>query len=251
MELTMSNWVDATVKKVTWWSDTLFSLVVNASVEPFKAGQFTKLSIMEGDKRIARAYSYVNGPNNPDLEFYLINVESGLLSPRLAQLKPGDTVLIEQRATGFFTLDEIPPSEQLWMLSTGTAIGPFLSILQQQEVWQKYTQINLVHGVRFNADLSYQNLIHTLINAHPTQLNYIPVVSREEPQQGLKGRITTAIQNGELFSKASRTPSPGNSQFMICGNPQMVKDTTQLLLDKNFKRNRRRDPGHITVEQYW
>ena len=107
----MSNWVEATVKNVTWWSETLFSLTVNANVEPFKAGQFTKLSIMDGDKRIARAYSYVNAPENPDLEFYLINVIDGLLSPRLATLQPGDTVLIEQHATGFFTLDEIPQSD--------------------------------------------------------------------------------------------------------------------------------------------
>ena len=107
----MSNWIDATVKKVTWWSKTLFSLTVNADIDSFKAGQFTKLSIMEHDKRIARAYSYVNAPNNPDLEFYLINVADGLLSPRLATLQPGGTVLIERRASGFFTLDEIPQSE--------------------------------------------------------------------------------------------------------------------------------------------
>ncbi|MBB1446519.1 FAD-binding oxidoreductase, partial [Pseudoalteromonas sp. SG41-6] len=96
----MSNWVDASVKKVTWWNETLFSLTLNADVEPFKAGQFTKLSVMDNDKRIVRAYSYVNSPENNDLEFYLINVANGLLSPRLAKLQPGDTVLIERRATG-------------------------------------------------------------------------------------------------------------------------------------------------------
>ncbi|GAA81472.1 ferredoxin--NADP+ reductase [Pseudoalteromonas sp. BSi20495] len=100
----MSNWVDATVKKVTWWNETLFSLTVNADVEPFKAGQFTKLSIIEDDKRIARAYSYVNSPDSSALEFYLINVADGLLSPRLAKLQPGDNVLIERRATGFLRL---------------------------------------------------------------------------------------------------------------------------------------------------
>ncbi|MDQ2042794.1 ferredoxin--NADP reductase [Pseudoalteromonas sp. 20-92] len=247
----MSNWVDATVKKVTWWNETLFSLTVNADVEPFKAGQFTKLSIIEDDKRIARAYSYVNSPDSSVLEFYLINVADGLLSPRLAKLQPGDNVLIERRATGFFTLDEIPQSEQLWMLGTGTAIGPFLSILQQPEVWQKYQHINLVHGVRFNSDLSYQPLINELLKAYPTQLNYIPVVSREEPLEGLHGRITDVIRSSRLFDKVKLDPAPNNAQFMICGNPQMVKDTTEFLIGKSFKRNRRREPGHITVEQYW
>ncbi|WP_405597188.1 MULTISPECIES: ferredoxin--NADP reductase [unclassified Pseudoalteromonas] len=247
----MSNWVDASVKKVTWWNETLFSLTLNADVEPFKAGQFTKLSVMDNDKRIARAYSYVNSPENNDLEFYFINVASGLLSPRLAKLQPGDTVLIERRATGFFTLDEIPQSEQLWMLSTGTAIGPFLSMLQQSEIWQKYQYINLVHGVRYNNDLSYQELINELLKQYPDQLNYIPVVSREKPLQGLNGRITNAIANKTLFEHVKLSPTANNAQFMICGNPQMVKDTTELLVGQNFKRNRRREPGQITVEQYW
>ncbi|MBB1385841.1 ferredoxin--NADP reductase [Pseudoalteromonas sp. SG45-5] len=247
----MSNWVDASVKKVTWWNETLFSLTLNADVEPFKAGQFTKLSVMDNDKRIVRAYSYVNSPENNDLEFYLINVANGLLSPRLAKLQPGDTVLIERRATGFFTLDEIPQSEQLWMLSTGTAIGPFLSMLQQSEIWQKYQYINLVHGVRYNNDLSYQELINELLKQYPEQLNYIPVVSREKPLQGLNGRITKAIANKTLFEHVKLSPTANNAQFMICGNPQMVKDTTELLIGQNFKRNRRREPGQITVEQYW
>ncbi|ALS34622.1 ferredoxin--NADP+ reductase [Pseudoalteromonas translucida KMM 520] len=247
----MSNWVDATVKTITWWTDSLFSITVNADVEPFKAGQFTKLSIMDGDKRIARAYSYVNAPDDPNLEFYLINVVDGLLSSHLAKLQPGDNVLIERRATGFFTLDEIPASEQLWMLSTGTALGPFLSMLQQSEVWQKYQHINLVHGVRLNDDLSYQELINTLLEAHPTQLNYIPVVSREQAEVGLHGRITDMIANKQLFSHVGLNATPENAQFMICGNPQMVKDTTELLIKQNYQRNRRRTPGHITVEQYW
>ncbi|MBT2150428.1 ferredoxin--NADP reductase [Pseudoalteromonas tetraodonis] len=247
----MSNWIDATVKSVKWWNESLFSLTVNADVEPFKAGQFTKLSIMDGEKRIARAYSYVNAPDDPNLEFYLINVVNGQLSSHLAQLTPGDTVLMERRASGFFTLDEVPASEQLWMLSTGTAIGPFLSILQQSEVWQKYKHINLVHGVRQNSDLSYQELINKLIKSHPSQLNYIPVVSREMPLQGLAGRITTVIENNALYEHVGLYATPNNAQFMLCGNPQMVKDTTELLLAQNYKRNRRKEPGHITVEQYW
>ena len=247
----MSNWIDATVKSVKWWNESLFSLTVNADVEPFKAGQFTKLSVMDGEKRIARAYSYVNAPDDPNLEFYLINVVDGQLSSHLAQLTPGDTVLMERRASGFFTLDEVPASEQLWMLSTGTAIGPFLSILQQSEVWQKYKHINLVHGVRLNSDLSYQELINKLLKAHPGQLNYVPVVSREEPLQGLAGRITTVIKNNALSEHVGLCATPNNAQFMLCGNPQMVKDTSELLVAQNYKRNRRKEPGHITVEQYW
>ena len=108
-----------------------------------------------------------------------------------------------------------------------------------------------MHGVRFNNDLSYQALINELLRVYPAQLNYIPVVRREEPLQGLSGRITNAIESNRLFEYVKLVPKPSNAQFMIWGNPQMVKDTTALLLDKNFTRNRRKNPGNITVEQYW
>ncbi|CAM3835683.1 MULTISPECIES: ferredoxin--NADP reductase [Pseudoalteromonas] len=246
----MSNWVEAKVKDIVWWTDTLFSLIVNADVEPFKAGQFTKLSMMMDDKRIARAYSYVNSPDSADLEFYLINVADGLLSQQLAKLTPGDTVLIERRASGFFTLDEVPTSEQLFMLSTGTAIGPFLSILEQGDVWQQFKHITLVHGVRLNADLSYQDKIAQLQQQY-AQLHYLPVVSREPAIIGLNGRITSGIADGSLFTHCQSAVTPQNAQFMICGNPDMVKDTSALLTERGYTRNRRREPGQITVEQYW
>ncbi len=246
----MSNWVEAKVKDIVWWTDTLFSLIVNADVEPFKAGQFTKLSMMMDDKRIARAYSYVNSPDSDDLEFYLINVAGGLLSQQLAKLTPGDTVLIERRASGFFTLDEIPASKQLWMLSTGTAIGPFLSMLEQGDVWQRFEEVVLVHGVRLNADLSYQAKITQLQQQYP-QLQYVSVVSREQPKQGLHGRITEHIANETLFNHCHLMPTPDTAQFMVCGNPEMVKETSAILTDKGYTRNRRREPGQITVEQYW
>ncbi|MGO2129206.1 MAG: ferredoxin--NADP reductase [Pseudoalteromonas prydzensis] len=246
----MSNWIEASVKDIVWWTDSLFSLIVNADVEPFKAGQFTKLSMMMDEKRIARAYSYVNAPSSPDLEFYLINVADGLLSQRLAKLKAGDTVMIESRASGFFTLDEIPASEQLFMLSTGTAIGPFLSILEQGDVWQQFKHITLVHGVRLNADLSYQTKITQLQQQYP-QLHYLPVVSREPAIIGLDGRITSRIADDSLFAHCHNGVTPDNAQFMICGNPDMVKDTSALLTEQGYTRNRRREPGQITVEQYW
>ncbi|WP_404343419.1 ferredoxin--NADP reductase [Pseudoalteromonas mariniglutinosa] len=246
----MSNWVEGQVKEIKWWTDSLFSLILNADVEPFTAGQFTKLALQVDDKRIARAYSYVNAPSDPNLEFYLINVAEGLLSPQLAKLKAGDTLMIERHATGFFTVDELPASEQLLLLSTGTAIGPYLSMLVQGDVWQKYQHVHLVHGVRCNADLSYQDKIKQLQAVYP-QLIYTPVVSRESANLGLNGRVTEVIKNNRLFDLMPHCVTPSNTQFMICGNPQMVKDTTALLLDRGFTRHRRREPGNITVEQYW
>lgn len=116
----MADWVTGKVTKVQFWTDALFSLTLHAPVHPFTAGQFAKLGLDIDGERVQRAYSYVNAPDNPDLEFYLVTVPDGKLSPRLAALKPGDEVQIVSDAAGFFVLDEIPDCDTLWMLATGT-----------------------------------------------------------------------------------------------------------------------------------
>jgi len=246
----MANWLTGKVKAIKWWNERLFSLIVNAPITSFKAGQFTKLALNIGDKRIARAYSFVNAPNNQDLEFYLIKVDEGSLTIPLAKLKIGDEVQIASDASGFFTIDEVPSAQQLWLLSTGTGIGPYLSILQENQVWKKYEKIILVHAARKQEDLSYQNLITNLCEQY-SQLTYVSVVSREQNPTGLVGRVPNLIETGELFEFCALTPTKSTSQFMVCGNPDMVKDTSTLLHQLGYERNRRRAPGHVTVEQYW
>ncbi|CAH9061304.1 Flavodoxin/ferredoxin--NADP reductase [Pseudoalteromonas holothuriae] len=246
----MARWVTGKVLDLIWWTPSLFSLKVAADVQPFKAGQFTKLALEVDGKRIARAYSYVNSPHDPTLEFYLIEVTDGCLSQKLARLTAGDDIYIDAQANGFLTIEEIPDAHTLWMLSTGTAIGPFLSILAQGKLWDRFRQVILVHGVRANDDLTYRQQISMTQQAFK-QFKYVPVVSREVPEYGLSGRITHILESGELVAFCALEELPKSSHFMICGNPQMVKDTTHWLTTKGFKRHRRAEPGHISVEQYW
>ncbi|NOU52214.1 ferredoxin--NADP reductase [Pseudoalteromonas sp. JBTF-M23] len=246
----MPQWVTGKVLDVNWWTPSLFSLKVCADVQPFKAGQFTKLALHIEDKRIARAYSFVNSPQDPVLEFYLVEVADGSLSNKLSELKVNDELYVDAQPNGFLTLEEVPDADVLWMLSTGTAIGPFLSIIAQGNLWDRFKQVILVHGVRHNDDLTYQHQIMATQQLFQ-QFTYIPVVSREKPLSGLTGRITELLKTGELSAYCGFTELPKSSHFMICGNPQMVKDTTELLIESGFKRHRRAEPGHITVEQYW
>ncbi len=118
----MADWIPAQVIANRHWNQDLFSLSLRANIEPFKAGQFTKLGIMIGDNLIQRAYSFVNPPQQADIEIYATRVADGLLSPRLHALQAGDTVQISARASGFFTLEEIANSQHLWLFATGTAI---------------------------------------------------------------------------------------------------------------------------------
>ena len=254
----MSEWVDGRVHEVIRWSDKLFSLRVEAELEPYQAGQFTKLSLMlpaaDGSgtlERVGHAYSFVNAPGAPYHEFYIVLIPEGRLTPHLARLQPGDTLQLAPRASGFLTLTEIPDARDLWMLATGTAIGPFLSMLATGEAAARFRHLVLVHGVRLGEELGYGDTINQLLARWPGQLHYVPFVSRERWPQGLAGRIPAAIGDGRLEQFVGLSLVPEQSQVMICGNPQMVRDTQEILLQRGLRKNLRRAPGEITVEHYW
>ena len=234
----MADWVTGKVTKVQNWTDALFSLTVHAPVLPFTAGQFTKLGLEIEGERVQRAYSYVNSPDNPDLEFYLVTVPDGKLSPRLAALKPGDEVQVVSEAAGFFVLDEVPDCETLWMLATGTAIGPYLSILQLGKDLERFK--------------SYLPLMQELEKRYEGKLRIQTVVSRETAAGSLTGRLPALIESGELESAVGLPMNKETSHVMLCGNPQMVRDTQQLLKEtRQMTKHLRRRPGHMTAEHYW
>jgi ferredoxin--NADP+ reductase len=247
----VSAWIEGTVVRLRRWTDELYSLQVKADISPFTAGQFTRLALDIDGERVARPYSFVNTPDNPVLEFYFIIVPHGPLTHELIRLQPGDRIYIASRAAGFFILNEVPDAEVLWMLSTGTAIGPFLSILGETEVWERFKKIVLVHAVRTAVELTYPDEINALLEKHPRQLQMIPFVSREDTPLAIRGRVPDAIEDGRLEARAGIPLNADNSQVMICGNPAMVRDTTRVLEARGLKKNKRRDPGHITTEQYW
>jgi len=247
----MSNWVKGCVTSNYHWTDTLFTLKLTAPVEPFEPGQFTKLRLPEGDGWIQRAYSYVNAPDEPEVEIYATSVADGKLSPRLFALEPGDEIWVDADPNGYLTLSEVPDAEQLWMISTGTGIGPFLSILKAGEVWHRFKRVVLVHGVRWGNELTYQDLIASLLAVYPDRFIYQPFVSREPRAEAISGRIPFAISDGMLERHVGLILSPDTSQIMICGNPDMIKDMKKVLEQRGFRKNLRRTPGHITTENYW
>ncbi|MDR5617085.1 ferredoxin--NADP(+) reductase [Arsenophonus sp.] len=248
----MANWVTGKIIKNHKWTDALFSLILEAPIKPFIAGQYAKLALEINGQRIQRAYSYVNAPNDNQLEFYLVTVPEGKLSPHLEALKPDDPIYVTEEAAGFFVLEELPDCETLWMLSTGTAIGPFLSILQFSENLARFNQIILVHAVRYAEDLSYLPLMKALEKKYQGKLKIQTIVSRENKTGSLIGRIPALIESGQLEQAVKAKIDPTTSHVMLCGNPQMVKDTQQLLkIQRGMDKHLRRKAGHITSEQYW
>lgn len=246
----MSQWTEGRVVRNIAWTDRLHSLQVEADIAPFTAGQFLRLGLMLDGSEVGRPYSLVNPPQARPLEFCFSIVPGGPLSGRLAAMREGDRLLVGPRANGFLVLAEVPPSSCLWLLSTGTGIGPFLSILRTEEPWQRFERIVLVHAARLTSELLYRDVIEGVGAAHPAQFAYIPFVSREATDFALPGRVPAAIADGSLEARAGMA-FDAQCHVMLCGNPQMIDDAQATLVARGLRKHRRREPGHISVESYW
>jgi len=247
----MQKWVEGTVVNQQRWTQTLFTLQVEADVARFEAGQFAKLALAVEGEMVARPYSFVNSPEERPHEFYYVTLPDGPLTQRLCKLQAGDAIYLAPRPAGFLALSEIPDGENLWLISTGTGVGPFLSILKTEGPWQRFKQVVLVHAVRYAEELTYRDSLSRLLGEHGEQMRMVSFVSRESKPGALHGRIPLAIEEGRLEAAAEVALSAKTSQVMICGNPEMVTDTSAALARRGMKKHRRREPGQITVENYW
>lgn len=247
----MSKWLEGRVVGQKRWTDRLCSLQVAAPLGRFQAGQFTKLALDVGGERIARPYSLVNPPGSEPQEFYYNVVAAGPLSPRLAALGAGDAVFVAPNVAGFLVLVEVPEAENLWLVSTGTGLGPFLSILRTEAPWQRFKRVTLVHATRTAAEQAYGDVLASVGVARGDQFHRIAFVSREKAAGALEGRVPTAIRDGRLERAAQVELSAERSHAMLCGNPEMVADVTAALAERGMRKHRRRAPGHISLETYW
>jgi len=245
----MAKWVDGTVIENKQWTDNLHSLRVAADIAPFEAGQFTRLALDIDGEEVSRPFSLVNSPEEAMLDFYFIEVPGGKLSPKLAALKTGDTLKVAAKAAGLMTLAQLAPAKKLFLLSTGTGVGPFISMIKTTQVWQQFEQVTLVHAVRYQKELSYPETIESVKQRYSEQFYYIPVVSREPVEGTLSGRIPQAIESQAIEQLSAVIDT--DSQVLLCGNPDMVMDTMDVLLKRGLTRHTRREPGHISIEKYW
>ncbi|WP_194436904.1 ferredoxin--NADP reductase [Vibrio fluminensis] len=243
------------IQKRTDWTEQVFSLRVTGAPLQFKAGQFTKLALLDEDGNvISRAYSLVNAPltSSDMLEFLIVAAPNGKLSPKLQNLREGEGIYVSHSAHGDLIFETIPKqTKTLWLLSTGTGIGPFLSLLDDISFRPNSEKIVLVHGVRQESDLVYRYLIDQLVHEYQGRLAYQPVVSREKVNDALHGRITDLISTGALMEQCEAQFDASHSFVMLCGNPEMIKDTTKALQQLGLSKHRRAEPGNIVFERYW
>jgi len=246
----MANWLKGVVVENRQWSTGLFSLRIDVPLGEFRAGQFVRVALDIEGEQVARPYSLVNAPHEDFFEIYFNIVPEGPLSPKLATLKAGDEVQVAEKVSGFLTINEVPEVDYLWMMATGTGVGPFLSSLKTEEPWQRFKKIVLGYSVRLAEELSYTETISRLLEEHPNQMEFVPFVTREVKEGAFNSRITASIESGELEKRVGIPLAPETSHIMMCGNSEMIQEVSGLLEARGMRRHRRREPGHVTTEKY-
>lgn len=247
----MITWLNGKVIDKKLWSDDLISLKIQTSPLDFKPGQFVIIGLQHGDTIIHRPYSLVNTPSDSHLEIHFNTVSDGELSPLLTRIEVGDAILISNRPSGLLTLEETPQMPELWLLATGTGVGPFLALLRTKETWHRFEKIILAYSSKYLVDMAYKAEFEALQLAHADKFTFIPFITREKVSGTIHSRITNFIESGELEQLSRTALSAEKSHVMLCGNSNMLDEATQLLENKGLRRHSRREAGNIAIEKYY
>ncbi|TAL53084.1 ferredoxin--NADP reductase [Pandoraea sp.] len=252
----MSQLNQQTVLEVHHWTDTLFSFKTTRDDSfRFTNGQFTMIGLEVEGKPLLRAYSMASANYEETLEFLSIKVQNGPLTSRLQHLKVGDQIYVGRKPTGTLIVDNLLPGKNLYLLSTGTGLAPFMSIIKDPEVYERYEHVVLTHTCRYVDELAYREMIAEELPSHEylgelvrDKLIYYPTVTREAFEN--QGRITELIQSGKLFEDVGLPPFDiERDRMMLCGSPEMLKDTRHLLESMGFVEGHNASPGHYVVEK--
>ena len=234
------------VTSIRQWSEKTFSFTTTRAENfQFENGEFVTLGLRPEGKLIARAYSIVSTNDADYLEFLSIHVPDGPLTSRLAQIREGDGVWINSKATGSLTLRYLQPGRNLYLLATGTGLAPFMCLIQDPEIYKAYERVILVHTVRTVPELAYRQEIEALAG---DRLHYVPTVTREAFPTPVRG--ADLFRSGELFTKLSLPEAdPEFDRVMLCGNPHMNQEMTEYLQERNWTMTTYRGVGNFTVEK--
>jgi ferredoxin--NADP+ reductase len=244
------------VLTVRHWTDTLFSFTTTRNPGfRFQNGQFTMLGLEVDGRPLLRAYSMASANHEDVLEFFSIKVPDGPLTSRLQRVKQGDIVLVGRKPTGTLITDNLLPGKRLLLLSTGTGLAPFASLIKDPDVYERYEKVVLVHGCRQVSDLSYgEQLVASLREDDlfgdmlAGKLEYYPTVTREPFRN--RGRITDLITSQKLFDDLGLPPLDRDSdRIMLCGSPTMLADLRDMFEAHGFAEGNHSEPGHFVIEK--
>ena len=247
-----------TLLSVHYWTPSLLSFRTTRKPNfRFTPGHYARLGLVSTSSNVVwRPFSLVSSSLDEYLEFFAVLIPNGEFSDPLSNMRTGDTILVDKTSYGFMTIDGFAPGNDLWLLATGTGLGPFLSILRDSSTWNAFENIVLVHSVRYAVELAYRDEIQAIIQYHlldtlPARLRYIPVVTREFLPDMLLARIPQLIEDGRLEIAADLKFDSKHSRIMVCGNPEIIRELRVLFTARGFQTNRRVSHGQLAFENYW
>lgn len=245
------------VLNVRHWNDSLFSFKTTRDRGlRFHNGQFVMIGLQVDGRPLMRAYSIASANHEEHLEFFSIKVPDGPLTSRLQNLEPGQEILVSRKPTGTLLLHDLRPGKRLYLFSTGTGLAPFMSLVKDPEMYERFEKIVLVHGVRRTSELAYEEYLSKILPEDEhigeevrAKLIYYPTVTREPYRN--RGRLTDLIASGQLFKDIGLPPlDPAEDRAMICGSPSMLTDLSALLNERNFVISPHiGEPGDYVIER--
>jgi ferredoxin--NADP+ reductase len=245
-----------TVVSVRHYTDRLFSFrVTRPQSFRFRSGEFVMIGLPNAEKPVFRAYSIASPAWDEEIEFFSIKVPDGPLTSELQKIAPGDTVLLRQKSTGTLVIDALTPAKRLFMISTGTGIAPFASLVRDPDTFDKFDEIIVTHTCRDHAELAYGVELFDNLAADPLigeltggRVTLYSTTTREITKR--MGRITRLIENGRFHQDLGIAPlSPETDRVMICGSMHMLKDVKDLVEGLGFKEGSLSHPADFVVER--
>ncbi|MDP2284205.1 MAG: ferredoxin--NADP reductase [Pseudohongiella sp.] len=244
------------VTSVHHWNESLFSFTTTRDKGlRFENGHFVMVGMEVEGRPLMRAYSIASANYEEELEFFSIKVPDGPLTSRLQNIKVGDELLVSSKPTGTLVADHLLPGRHLYLVGTGTGLAPFMSIIRDPEVYERFEKVILVHGVRRIIDLAYRDYITNELPQNEffgdvvrEKLVYYPTVTRDEFVN--QGRVTDILVDGTLCQKIGvPAMSPEHDRFMLCGSPTMLKDMCKILDGAGFKESRQGIQAQYVIER--
>ena len=244
------------VTDVHHWNESLFSFKTTRDrTLKFENGHFVMLGLQVEGRPLMRAYSIASPNYDEELEFFSIKVPDGPLTSKLQNIRVADELLVSSKPTGTLVVDHLLPGRNLYLISTGTGLAPFISIIQDPEVYERFDKVILTHGVRNVSELAYQSFIQQQLPRNEffgedvkQKLLYYPTVTREPFRN--QGRLTDLMTSGKLFGDLDLAqPDPDHDRFMICGSPAMLKDSCAILDGWGFEESRQGIKAHYVIER--
>lgn len=185
----------------------------------FKPGQFVMIEF-DGVKK---PFSIASFPGEETIDFLISTHPDGQITPKLAELKEGDSFDVEGPYGTFVVKDT--DAKEIIFIAAGTGVAPFRSMVTDALYRFPDKKIGLIFGFRY--DFYFNDFWKKLQKVHK-HFDICGCCTRPPKKwNGYTGRVTEHLANKIQDAK--------DKEVYICGPPAMVKDTLKELKEIGFK----------------